>query len=663
MATNGNQETLDRILAELKSDDPARCVQALEELNSLKFSSSAILKELERLAIHHADEVVRRSAVDSLGTSVHQFVRRNLNKLNHGDRAFLLKQIEGWENDGLLPSNIADVLSARYDFDLVTPQTALKAAPNVEKPSPLPPVPSQPVNPSGPRPTLTQTLLSEASIKIYLYLGAFFVIAAALILAAVVEAARLPILVVATLAFGGGALALRKRLPQPSFALFIVFSFLLPIDANVFEETIGFSEPSLSIYWTLLFLMMAIIWGFSIWLYESRLFSVVAFVSLSLAFYRAGEIFNAEPELYIFLGILASLAGLAGAFALKTWKDAKFSLFIFLLAQAQVLGLLFLSLAFALIDVFDSNLANEAWLLVALTWLIAVAFFVLSDRLIPFVLFPWMAVAALLPLPWFVLNTFNLTTPAYAFGFLIWGIVHALASEVAFRSPFEKVKKYYGTLLAGSLPLFITSLFIALDWAAPRLTFAILALIALAYGALHLIRPRWYVWSTALLGALSAFFAFFQLPTIERLEVPFVYQILIASVLLVIPELFTRSPLSWKSETRWPALVVGSFVSALGITLALADFENSGHSALALIVYAVLCTLHAWHPPVLANGARGKREGLGYFATALEALALVYALDHFNLDLWMPALTTFSILYYAAGVFFRRRDDELNPWG
>jgi hypothetical protein len=85
-------------------------------------------------------------------------------------------------------------------------------------------------------------LLSEASIKVYLYLGAFFVIASALILAALVQAARLPILAAATLAFGAGALFIRKRLPQPSFALFIVFSFLLPIDANVLEETTGFAE-------------------------------------------------------------------------------------------------------------------------------------------------------------------------------------------------------------------------------------------------------------------------------------------------------------------------------------------------------------------------------------------------------------------------------------
>ncbi len=137
-----------------------------------------------------------------------------------------------------------------------------------------------------------QTLLSEASIKVYLYLGAFFVIASALILAAVVEAARLPILAVATLSFGGVALGIRKRLPQPSFAFFIVFSFLLPIDANVLKESIGFVEPFLSIYWTVIFLLMAAIWSFSVWFYESRFFSAVAFVSLSLAFYRAGATFQ-----------------------------------------------------------------------------------------------------------------------------------------------------------------------------------------------------------------------------------------------------------------------------------------------------------------------------------------------------------------------------------
>jgi len=53
------------------------------------------------------------------------------------------------------------------------------------------------------RPTCDrQTLLSETSIKIALYLGAFLVIAAAAILAALVEAARLPILAAVTIGFG-----------------------------------------------------------------------------------------------------------------------------------------------------------------------------------------------------------------------------------------------------------------------------------------------------------------------------------------------------------------------------------------------------------------------------------------------------------------------------
>ena len=654
MTTKHEQRTLDRILTALKSGEADHCLQALEELNCLKFSSPAILRQLEELALHHPNEEVRKATLQSLSTSVHQFVRQNINRLNRGDRAFLLKQVEQWEDDGLLPSNIADVISARYNFDIVTPQTISVPAPvTVKAVAPLP-IPPQPAIPAGSRPTLTQTLLSEASIRIYLYLGAFFVIAAALILAAVVEAARLPILAVATLAFAGGALLLRKLLPQPSFALFIVFSFLLPIDANVFEETIGFSEPSLSIYWTVLFLVMTVIWGFSIWRYESRLFSVVAFVSLSLAFYRAGEIFKAETELSIFLGMLASLAGLAGVLALKTWKDAKFSLFVFLLAQTQVLGLLLLSFALAVIHVFNADLAHGWWMLVALTWLTAPIFFVWSDMLIPFPSFRWAAVAALLPLPWFFLNAFAATQPAYAAGFFIWGVIFALGTEASQRLLFDKIKQYYSALLAGSALLFATSFSIAVEWEAPGLTFAIMALTALVYSALHWIRPRWYVWSAALLSTVVAFFIFFDLPGIERLDIPFIFQLLILSVLLVVPELFAKLPLSSKEESRWPAIVLGIFMSLFGITAALADLGNTGRGALALIIYAVLFTLHAFH---------SKREWLGYFATALETLALAYALDHFHLDLWLPALTTLSLLYYAAGFYFRREDDELKTWG
>ncbi|HLO13830.1 MAG TPA: hypothetical protein VK206_03305, partial [Anaerolineales bacterium] len=109
MAANNVQETLDRILEELKSSDWVHCLNALQELKTLDFSTPAILRELERLAIQHADEDVRNSAARSLGSTVHRFIRSKINKLNRGDRTFLLKQIQEWEADGLIEPNVASV--------------------------------------------------------------------------------------------------------------------------------------------------------------------------------------------------------------------------------------------------------------------------------------------------------------------------------------------------------------------------------------------------------------------------------------------------------------------------------------------------------------------------------------------------------------------------
>jgi hypothetical protein len=200
--------------------------------------------------------------------------------------------------------------------------------------------------------------------------------------------------------------------------------------------------------------------------------------------------------------MLAALAGLAGTFLLRKWKDNQFSLFIFLLAQVQVLGVLFASLLFVAIHTFDSDISNGWWLLIALTWLTAASFYALSDLLTPTFFFPWLAVAALLPLPWFVLHAFDATDPGYVFGFWFWGAVFGLVSEIAFRLPVEKIKKYHWPFLAGSVPLFLTSFSIALIWDKPVLTFGIFALTAFLYASLHLVHPRWYVWIVCLFHLL-----------------------------------------------------------------------------------------------------------------------------------------------------------------
>jgi hypothetical protein len=658
MATNDLQVTLDRILSELKSNDPSRCLGAIQELGTLNASSEAILLQLEHLTLQ-ADSEVQAAALNALSWKTHQFVASKRSTLDQAQRKVLLAEIENWLKAELIGLHRAEVLRRRYDFDIkpaakVMSQSAAVAQEQVEQAATPKPVVEQTSVPAVPRASLMQTLLSESSIKVYLYLGAFFVIASALILAAVVEAARLPILAVATLAFGGGAFVIRRRLPQPSFALFIVFSFLLPIDANVLEETIGFTEPALSIYWTFIFLVMAAIWGLSIWFYESSFFSAVAFIALSLGFYRAAQIFQTEFELTILLGMLASLVALPGSYFLKKWKADRFAMPVVLLAQLQVIVLLAASLILSAVHMFDSEIPSGWWLIIALTWLFAASFFAASDILFPFVLFPWMAVAALLPVPWFVLQTFNSTEPAYAVGFWIWAAVLALLSEAFLRLHFERIRKYHWALIASSIPLFFTSIVIALVWEQPALTFALLAGIALVYTALHILRPRWYVWSAALLSAVAAYAVFFTLPSVEGLEIPIVYQVLGASLLLTVPQLFLRTPLTIHNQTRLPAIVFGLLVSVFTAALALSETQRPGGPAVVFLLFAILLTLHAFH---------FKRPWIGYFAAAAETLAILYGLQYFELSSWLPVLVTLSVLYYATGFLLRRTNSEFKDWG
>jgi hypothetical protein len=658
MADNDLQVTLDRILNELKSNDSSRCLGAIQELGTLNASSEAILLQLERLALQ-ADSEVQVVALNALSWKTHQFVASKRSALDLSQRKLLLAEIENWLKAELIGLHRAEVLRRRYDFD-IKPATRIMLQPapvdpeQIEQAAHPALVMEQTSVPAAPRASLMQTLLSESSIKVYLYLGAFFVIASALILAAVVEAARLPILAVATLAFGGGAFVIRRRLPQPSFALFIVFSFLLPIDANVLEETIGFREPALSIYWTFIFLVMAAIWGFSIWFYESSFFSAVAFIALSLGFYRAAQIFQTEFELTILLGMLASLAALPGSYLLKKWKADRFAMPVVLLGQLQVIVLLAASLILSAVHMFDSEIPSGWWLIIALTWLLAASFFAASNILFPFVLFPWMAVAALLPVPWFVFETFSFTVPAYALGFWVWAAVLAFLSEAAFKLPFDRLRKYHWPFITGSVAVFFTSIVIGLMQQSPALTFALFTGVALVYTALHILRPRWYVWSAALLSAVAAYAVFFMLPFVERLEIPIVYQVLGASLLLTVPELFMRTPLTIQHQTRLPAIVLGLFVSIFAALLAVSETQRPGESAIVFVLLAILLTLHAFH---------FKRPWIGYFAAAAETLAILYGLQYFELSSWLPVLVTLTILYYGTGFLLRRTNTEFKEWG
>jgi hypothetical protein len=654
------QEILNRLLENLKSEDAVRQLDSLRELGTVNFSSDAIVRQLEKLALGE-NESVRTAALDALDLKTSQFVVSKRTLLIKNVRQILLDQIESWQEDGLIEPQRAEVLKRKYDFDIKSGKSITAPTSKVEFPAPkaVEPAAPQPVKttpaPAVERASLTQTLLSETSIKIYLYLGAFFVIIAAAILAALVESARLPTLLMATLTFAGGAVGLRKRLPQPSFALAIVFSFLLPIDANVIADSLALSLRGNHIYWTLVFLFVAIIWTLGTWFYASRLFSFVAFVALLLAAFRFGNIFDASANWAIFSFAVTNLLGSLAIFALKKWKDTKFILPIFLLAQLVQIMLLFISLITTLGEDIVGINANADWIAAALTWILAAAFYAASDSLIPFLLFPWTAAASLSLLPWLVLSAFDATPPAILTGFAIWGSLATFTSEFVRRSERPAWTKYHFPLLSLSLPLFFTAICIGFG-ESTTLGFTACLGTAIVYTLANFIRPRWYVWMTALLAGVGAYFTFFALPFMEDVNVQFTYQLLGASLLLLIPELFFKQALSFARTWNWPPVALGTLLTSFCLVGALLspldDRTQFGNTAIILTVYALLFAGYA---------LRFKQPLIAYGGTISLTLAIIHALQHFDRTWWLPALTALAILYCAAGFLLARRE-ETKPW-
>ena len=639
------EDVLKNILDGLRSADDVSRLNAISQLHLINYSSEAIRNELEKLAIHDENADIRKDALIALDTATQKHVRSRINRLEAGSRFIILSEISEWERLGLLDKVKAAVLRKRYDFDRTATPAARTVKSETESAKPqttsapepaAPPPPKAEAKPEEPRATLTQTLLSETSIKIALYLGAFFVVASAAILAALSPAARLPVLFIASFIFGGLSIVIRKRLPQPSFALFIVFSFLLPITASVLEDTVQFSPVFSSIYWVLISISMALIWGGSVWLYESRVFSMMSFIAFAVAFYRIGNVFDAEPEVFGAVTSLAALGGLLGVWILKKWKGDKFALPLFLttlVVQALILGGTIIVFGVQLYDRDSSQLWNLASVF---TWGSAFIFFVLADILFPFIFFSWFAALALIPIPWFIGSAFDMEIAGLALLHMVWGLILSVVSEAVHR--FDKTRKFSLPMLLASIPTFTLALINAFDNGVP-LGFAIALGVACVYAALHLIRARGWLWALALLNFIMAYFAFFNLPLFDKTEIYFGYLLLGLSVLFLLPDLFSKNDFNKNTHWRLAPRIYGVLFTlyASGMFLAV---DSQQH---AYIGFAVLSAFFALY-------TLAQREAFyGYIPAAYLALTVLFALDHFELDLWMPALTVLAALFYLAG--------------
>ena len=649
------EEVLIEILAGLRSEKYDDRASAITQLKYLNFSSEAIRRELELLARKDENAEIRASAMAALNLPASRMVQKriNSNKLDRGTRYVILQEITNWEKSDLLESPQADLLRRRYDFDFEsTSQSTLQPASiNVTETSaarPAVPVERREPVPEVPRPSLLQTLTSEAAIRIYLYLGAFFVIAAATFVGAAIPELRLPILVIGTLIFGGLALVIKKRLPQPSFALFIVFSFLLIITANNIEDTLrttfNFTDAVSAGYWVVVFLLMSVLWSASTWLYNSRLFSITAFGALALSMYRVGDIFDTQSEFYTIMMSLTAIAGLGGVWLAKKWRDEKFAMPLFI----AVLALQGMNLI-ASISIFGVNIVEPSnpplWHLAAFfVWGLAALFFSHANTLYPFFAFPWLAAGALIPMPWFLAAAFDLETLGSTIVLIVWGTFLSVASEVLHR--IGRTQKYSLPVLLAAIPAFGLGLITSFAHAAWLGTLAALVSAAL-FTALHILRTRWWLWTLALLNFAVAYFGFFNTEIIEQLDIFIGYQLLGISILFLLPDLFLKK--DWAAIPVWRLPLRGFGVLFTAAALLWLLFETqSGNIAVCYAVFTFFLAVYA-----LAY----RTAWLGYIPAATLPLVIIFALDVLDVDVWLPTLTALAVFYFVTGLALRAKEN------
>lgn len=643
------KETLDRILAALKSGNTETQRAGILELGTRPYSSSAIIAELERLALT-ADAELRALALTALGHSSSRAVYKQNSSLSPYDRGVIFSEINIWQKNGLLDEARATILKQRYGFDIVPATQATTepapASPTGTMSTAIPAPRPEPVKAAPkPRPTLTETLLSESSIKIALYLGAFLVIASAAILAALVEVARLPVLAVVTLGFGIGALATHKRLPQPSFVLFIVFSCLLPFDAAVLKDMLALRENFNNLYWGAVYLLIGGIWVFSAWFYASRFFSAAAFVALDLGVSYFITFFQLDYEV-TWLGLsLTGLIGLMGVYLLKRWKDAKFAAPLFgltLLHTFILIGALSLG---AVVRGFSQSAGSDGriyWIVSALTWGIISGFFLAANWLYPFIGFPWAVTLCLLPIPWFFLQTFDLS--ALVFVIVLWasGAIYAFSSEVILLLNKDKLRQYHWPLLIQSyLPILIAWIWGAFENVSYG--FGVALATAFIYFLLTLRKPRVLAWTSSLVAALTAYFSFFGLPLIERLHIASEYLVTAAALVLLLPDMFLRADLKDNKTLRWPPRILGALLFSFSFLMLISEgFNSAGHRAIALALFALLALGYAF---------RYQKAFIVYLFAGLLTFAAFETLDQFNVasTLWLPTFTGLSVTYYLTG--------------
>ncbi|NPA25988.1 MAG: hypothetical protein GXO36_00085 [Chloroflexi bacterium] len=206
---------------------------------------------------------------------------------------WLLDYIRQWETEGLLTPEQAWVLRLRYGDVRAASQPSREVV-EADRPA------------------------WGLGLSLALYLGAFLVLAAALLLALVFEGLRIPVLAAAAVLFAGLAWGLRSRTSRGSWVMAVVFYGLIVANAlawaDVFRERLGWSAQVEHGYWAGVHALLAALAGGLAWAYSSVLFALALPVNAAWTLFHLWQAWGGERLiglLWLWYGVFAASLALA----------------------------------------------------------------------------------------------------------------------------------------------------------------------------------------------------------------------------------------------------------------------------------------------------------------------------------------------------------------
>ncbi len=623
--TQATEKEIQFFIGRLRSRNAKDRLKAVEAIRELQIYNESLLKALELTAANDRNSEVRESAFIALQNLSKTSGRQTAKGVLPHDRGVILSALQTWEAEGLLPSQVARVIRHRYEVR-PSPKKEARAEATPED-----------------RRNLSQLLLSETSVKIALYLGAFFILTASFILAAIVEAARLPIISALTIGALIAAWFLSRRIPLASFILSIIGTLLIPIDAAVILDLYASPEFHMDPYWMGVAAILGVIWIAGTWVYKSRLFSLLALIAFMLTGVFYSSWIGASFHTTLFVLTIASVLGLVLSIQIRRRFDKSTHTPLFIVVHIALPGLLFVS-AMDLIfkwGIFGA-FKDVTWFSVGCTWLTVMLAYLWSNRTTPSGLFRVMATICLIPIPLFFLQTTSPSLQTVVNVAWIWGSLLALVSYILSATKPPDIEAFSPTIqVASSLPFAYAGI-LAFELG-PKVNFGYVLATAAVYLLLSLWKARSIDWVLGLTFALWAYFSVFSVPSIEARAFYGGYRLLPPLLTMLLIDLAVKKVKKGRKEWFLPpqllAFLLGFIFLVINTVNGLADAPLE--AAVAYLIMGVGLGAYALLYP---------QPHLGYLATASSSLALVFFVIYQQHTDWLWSFLGLSLVYYLVGL-------------